>query len=114
LTDVFLQAAGLIIGDPTNVAKFYKHIPDSQYSGKEYWTYPCDAALPSISFYIAGREFPLTKFKVDSQSVGSDRCMGAIMQQENRAHWTLGVAFMRGYYTVFNVGTREVGFATLA
>jgi hypothetical protein len=113
LTDVFLQGTTLIIGDPTNVAEFYSHIPGAESFGTQFWTYPCNAPIPSISFNIAGREFPFTKLNAGNQSVGSNRCFGAIMQKENRAYWTLGIAFMTGYYTVFDVGNRQVGFATL-
>jgi hypothetical protein len=113
LTDVILQGANVIFGDPATVAEFYKYIPGSQYSGEQYWTYPCEAALPSISFNIAGREFPLTKFYMDPKENGSNRCIGAIMQQEDIPYWVLGWAFMRGYYTVFDVANGQVGFATL-
>jgi hypothetical protein len=54
------------------------------------------------------------KLNAGSQSIGSNRCFGVITQKENRAFWTLGVAFMTGYYTVFDVANRQVGFATLA
>jgi cathepsin D len=113
LTDVFLQGATLIIGDSANVAKFYSHIPGAEYYGTQFWTFPCDAPIPSISFNIAGREFPLTKFNAGIQSAGSNRCFGAITQRENMRHWVLGVTFMTGYYTVFDVANRQVGFATL-
>jgi hypothetical protein len=104
----------MIIGDPVTVAQFYSHIPGSQYTGNEFWDYPCDAALPSISFYIAGQEFPLTNFDIVRQDSASNRCIGAIMERANTPYWVLGFAFMAGYYTVFDVGNAKVGFATLA
>jgi cathepsin D len=115
LTDVFLQGTGQIVGDPTSVGRFYSHIPGASYSGRGFWTYPCNAPIPSISFYIAGREFPLTKFNIARRYSGSNRCIGVIMQApENIPHWILGQDFMSGYYTVFDVGNAQVGFATLA
>jgi hypothetical protein len=108
-----MQGTLLIIGDPINVARFYSHIPGAEYSGKDFWDFPCDAPIPPISFNIGGREFPLTNLNFYRQYANSYKCIGTIMQKENMQYWILGQAFMKSYYTVFNIGDAQVGFATL-
>jgi hypothetical protein len=114
LTDVFPQGTTLIVGDPTSVTRFYSHIPGAEYTGKDFWDYPCDTPIPPISFNVAGREFPLPSLRFARRYNALVICLGVIMQKENMPHWILGFAFMNDYYTVFNVANRQVGFATLA
>jgi hypothetical protein len=113
LTNIFLQGTPVIIGDSDNVGDFYDRIPGSQLVEDGMYTVPCDADIPPISFYIGGREFPLMKFKYIEQDQGSTRCLGAIREEEDPETWVLGAIFMTSYYTVFDLGKAQVGFATL-
>jgi hypothetical protein len=103
----------MIVGDPKSVAKFYSRIPGAEFDGNRFWTYPCDARIPFISFNIAGREFPLVDLDLVRQYQGTNRCVGVIMQRPNLPYWVLGVVFMSQYYTVFDVANARVGFADL-
>jgi hypothetical protein len=116
-TDISLQGSPLIHGPPENVREFYDRIPGSQAVEKGFYIYPCNTVLPDIAFYFGGVAFPITKnFSRGARYQGTHVCFGSIMANRridiNR--WTLGSTFMANYYTIFDYGTKRVGFATLA
>jgi hypothetical protein len=115
MTKIFLQGTAFIVGDSDNVRKLYAQIPGSRLVEHGLYTVPCDADIPPVSFHIGGRKFPLTRFIFTKQRQGSTRCYGALQEEwdPEMEGWTLGVAFMRNYYIVFDVGRAQVGFATL-
>ena len=121
LADIFLQGTTLVIGDTTNVAAFYKKIPGAQDAsstvGAGFYTFPCNSTLPAVSFTIGGKDFPMTQsLNFGQVSSGSTDCVGSIVADSSigSQFWILGDAFMTNYYTVFDVGNSQVGFATLA
>jgi hypothetical protein len=114
-TDISLQGANYISGAPGIVRKFYKQIPGSQAIQRGFWIYPCNTILPAIAFYFDGVAFPITRnFNRGRRKQGSPDCVGSIVGDHVTNSWTLGAAFMANYYTVFDVGSKRVGFATLA
>jgi hypothetical protein len=114
-TDISLQGANAISGHPEDVRKFYRQIPGSQADDDGYYTFPCNTVLPVIAFYFDGIAFPITQsFNRGIDHEGSPNCYGSIVGNEKTDSWTMGLAFLANYYTVFDVGDKRVGFATLA
>jgi hypothetical protein len=122
LIDIFSQGTTAIVGEYNEVALFYSLIPGSDIGPDGFYSFPCDADLPDISFYFSGQQFSITQsFNLgpDPDNPNLNRCIGSIRAREGAQWWTLGIAFMSNYYTIFDSGQTgvrgaEVGFATLA
>jgi cathepsin D len=111
----------LVIGDTQSVDAFYAQIPGAQSAsqtiGDGFYTLPCSATIPEVSFTIAGKDFPMTdSLNFGPIQEGSTECVGSIIADANigSQFWILGDAFMTNYYTVFDLGNSQVGFANLA
>jgi hypothetical protein len=117
-TNISLQSAALISGPPLLVAQFYNHIPGAQPADGAhdgYYIFPCNTDLPEIVFEFDGFAFPITHhFNLGPWQMGSSYCLGSILGTEAANVWTMGTIFMIDDYTIFDVGNRRVGFATLA
>lgn len=79
----------------------------------------CNSAknIPDITINIDGRDYILTGEDV-VLSAGNGSCIlafqGLDMNSLTAPKWILGDVFMRKYYVKFDLGKKEVGFATLA
>lgn len=79
-------------------------IPQAVY-GSGYYTYPC-ASAPTISFSFGGATtkwiIGAPNFNLGTVSVGSTRCVGAIIGADvGVSGWILGDTFMGSVYTTF-------------
>jgi len=73
------------------------------------------ASLPTVNIQIAGKAFPLTPNDYVLQVSG--QCLSGFMGLDalsSRNLYILGDVFIRKYYTVFDAGNKQVGFATSA
>ncbi|KAG8451069.1 hypothetical protein GDO86_003377 [Hymenochirus boettgeri] len=74
--------------------------------------------LPTISFTISGVSFPLPPSAYILQQ-SSGYCTVGIMptylpSQNGQPLWILGDVFLRQYYSVYDLGNNQVGFASIA
>jgi hypothetical protein len=106
------------------VKEFYAQIPGSEDAhfnvGEGFYTFPCNATIPPISFNIGGKDLPMSPSALIFGSVaeGSETCVGSIVGNLafgglGTDFWILGTSWMRNYYTIFDSDHKRVGFATL-
>jgi Eukaryotic aspartyl protease len=106
------------------VKEFYAQIPgaeDARFNiGKGFYTFPCSATIPPISFNIGGKDLPMSPSTLIFGPVteGSTTCVGSIVGNLafgdfGNDFWVIGTSFMRNYYTIFDYDHKRVGFATL-
>lgn len=111
----------LIIGDTAGVKAFYKKIPGSKDAsstlGEGIYTFPCSTTIPSVTFTINGKALSVASSALNFGPVqeGSTTCVGGIAASNSigSQFWILGDVFMRNYYTIFDFGNSQVGFAPL-
>jgi len=76
------------------------------------------ASLPNIIISLGGKAFPLTpaQYILKISSAGVDTCISGFIGLDIPAPygplWILGDIFLGPYYTVFDYGKKQVGFAT--
>ncbi|XP_046672774.1 aspartic proteinase A2-like [Homalodisca vitripennis] len=71
-------------------------------------------SLPDVTIYISGKPFVLHPqdyiISMPTES-GEDVCVSTFIGSDNLSFFILGDVFMRKYYTVFDMGNNQVGFA---
>jgi len=89
------------------------------------YTIDCSAleGLPDLTFTFAGTQYPLSpadytlrvKGSPFTGGSGGDTCISAIqgikLPDKLKGLWIVGDAFLRRYYTVYDLGNNRVGFA---
>ncbi|XP_028587866.1 gastricsin-like [Podarcis muralis] len=75
-------------------------------------------SMPTITFVIGGSSFPLSPSAYVLQN-NSGYCSIGIMptylpSQNGQPLWILGDVFLRSYYSVYDLGNNQVGFAPVA
>jgi saccharopepsin len=103
---------------PTDIAEML----NAQIGAKKSWNgqYQVDCAkvpkLPELSFYFGGRAYPLkgSDYVLDIQGTCISAFMGMDINLPGGALWIIGDVFLRRYFTVYDLGRHQIGFAKSA
>lgn len=106
----------LIAGPKAEVLKLNERIGALPVPGGEYVLPSCDLShLPDLIFTIEGREFPLKpeQYVLQISQAGKKLCLSGLfgMDIPNHPLWILGDVFIGPYYSVFDYGNKQLGFA---
>ncbi|XP_050813076.1 gastricsin-like [Gopherus flavomarginatus] len=75
-------------------------------------------SMPTISFTISETSFPLSPYAYVLQSDSTECVVGIsptyLPSQNGQPLWILGDVFLRSYYSVYDLGNSQVGFAPAA
>lgn len=106
----------LIAGPTASIDQIQSYIGAEKIIGGQY-VVSCDAidTLPDVTFTIAGNKYTLTgrDYVVSISQMGQSICISGFMGIEVPAGplWILGDIFIGKYYTVFDQGNKQIGFA---
>ncbi|KAH9006841.1 aspartic peptidase A1 [Lactarius hatsudake] len=114
-TGAAIDTGTSLIVVPTDIAEML----NAQIGAKKSWNgqYQVDCAkvpqLPDLSFYFDGRAYPLkgSDYVLDIQGTCISAFTGMDLNLPGGSLWIIGDAFLRRYYTVYDLGRHAVGFA---
>ncbi|KAF9285025.1 hypothetical protein BGZ74_001609 [Mortierella antarctica] len=116
LTYLPVGSETLIQLDRHSINTLYSAIPSANRLSPTCWLVPCNQ-ISSFTMKLGGVKFqiPGTSISQGPVSVGSTQCLSAITGGAKTGHATLGMAFLKNYYMVFDKSTIpfHVGLGTI-
>jgi len=111
-TAILDSGTSLLAGPKAEVDKIAAAVGATPLVKAEY-KIDCNKAAPDLTFTLAGKDYTFTKaeYTINSGSVCLFAMMGIDIPAPNGPLWILGDVFMRKYYTVFDWGNKQLGFA---
>jgi len=107
-----------LIALPTDVAEMLNTQIGAKRSWNGQYTVDCStvSSLPDLSFYFNGKAYPLkgSDYVLNVQGTCISSFTGLDINLPGGALWIIGDVFLRRYFTVYDLGTNSVGFATAA
>lgn len=110
----------MLTGPVDAVAKIVKATGATSVSGISMLDCSTISSLPTFTITISGTKFPLTpeQYVLKISEFGQTSCLLGIMGMDIPAPagplWILGDVFHGPYYTVYDMGNKQVGFAEAA
>jgi saccharopepsin len=114
-TGAAIDTGTSLIALPTDIAEML----NTQIGAKKSWNgqYQVDCSkvpsLPELSFYFAGKAYPLkgSDYILEVQGTCISAFTGMDLNLPGGSLWIIGDVFLRKYFTVYDLGRNAVGFA---
>jgi saccharopepsin len=117
-TGAAIDTGTSLIALPTDVAEMLNTQIGAKRSWNGQYTVDCStvSSLPDLSFYFNGKAYPLkgSDYVLNVQGTCISSFTGLDINLPGGALWIIGDVFLRRYFTVYDLGTNSVGFATAA
>jgi saccharopepsin len=114
-TGAAIDTGTSLIALPSDIAEMLNAQIGAQKSWNGQYTVPCDKvpSLPDLSFTLAGKQYPIksTDYILNVQGTCISAFTGMDINLPWGSLWILGDAFLRRYFTVYDLGRNAVGFA---
>jgi len=114
-TGAAIDTGTSLIVTPTDVAEMLNAQIGASKSWNGQYTVPCDKVpeLPELTFYFDGKPYPLkgSDYVLQLQGTCISAFQGMDINLPGGSLWIIGDAFLRRYFTVYDLGRDAVGFA---
>ncbi|CAG8683561.1 6543_t:CDS:1, partial [Gigaspora rosea] len=111
--DAIIDTGAAFITIPQDdAAAIHKKIPGFKFNNKTgHYVIPCNTkAVVSLKF--GGVNYNISHRDLIFLPITGTQCISGIkLSQDPRNFWIVGQTFLRGVYSVFDVGNKKVGFA---